>query len=201
MKKLLSMAVAVHVAALAGAVAAPAAQADVLALTSSGCGPAPSEREFLPWLDVARYVPVRDNGLEAGGKGWTLEGASVVAGNEPWRVNGRYDSRALALPAGAAATTPAMCVGLEHPTVRLFARGTGLLSVHVVADSALGRTVLPIGVVAGTGTWAPSLPLAMAANALTLLPGDATRVSFRFAPVGSGTWEVDDVYVDPYSKR
>jgi hypothetical protein len=75
--------------------------------------------------------------------------------------------------------------------------------VEVVADSALDRVVLPIGVVAGIGGgWAPSLPMAMVANALTLLPGDVTRVSFRFAPVGSGSsFEVDDVYVDPYSKR
>jgi hypothetical protein len=201
MDKLRRMATAMLVAALASAAAAPAAQADLLGqVTTSGCDSAASAREFLPWLDVARYVPVRDNGLEAGGTGWDLDGASVVAGNEPWRVNGRYDSRALSLPAGASATTPAMCVGLEHPTVRFFARGSGLLSVQVVADSPLGRTVLPIGAVVGIGTWAPSLPTAMAANALSLLPGDVTRVSFRLTPV-TGSWQVDDLYVDPYSKR
>jgi hypothetical protein len=203
MRKPLRLAAAVVGAALAAAAAAPAAHAGLLGPTDSGCQPAQSAREFLPWLDVARYVPVADGGLEAGGRGWTLDGASVEAANEPWRVGDRSDSRAVALPAGSAATTPAMCVGLEHPTVRFFARGTGLLAVEVLADSALDRVVLPIGVVSGIGGgWAPSLPMALVANALTLLPGDVTRVSFRFAPVGSGSsFEVDDVYVDPYSKR
>jgi hypothetical protein len=196
MTMLLRMTVAVLGAAFFAAAAAPVAQADLL----TGCAPGPSEREFLPWLDIARYVPVGDHGLEAGGQGWNLDGAAVVAGNEPWRVGGRHDSRALALPAGSTATTPPMCVGLEHPTVRFFARGTGLLAVEVIADSPLGRTVLPIGVAVGTGTWAPSLPLVMAANALSLLPGDATQARFRFTPV-TGSWQVDDVYVDPYSKR
>jgi hypothetical protein len=196
MTMLLRLTVAVLGAGLFAAAAAPSAQADLL----TGCTAGPSEREFLPWLDIARYVPVGDHGLEAGGQGWDLGGGAVVDGNEPWRVDGRDDARALALPAGTSATTPPMCVGLEHPTVRFFARGTGLLAVEVVADSPLGRTVLPIGVVVGTGTWAPSLPLVMTANALSLLPGDATRASFRFTPV-TGSWRVDDVYVDPYSKR
>lgn len=202
------MAAALLGAVLATAAAVPAAHAGVLAPTASACEPAASARVFLPWVDVARYVPVRDSGLEAGGAGWDLDGASVVAVNEPWSIGAPDDSRALAIGAGSAATTPPICVGLEHPTIRFFARSTGaaggLLSVQVVADTSLGRRlVLPIGVVAGpTGSWAPTLPMAMVANHLAPLPGEQMRVSFRFAPVGSASaWQVDDVYVDPYSKR
>jgi hypothetical protein len=38
------------------------------------------------------------------------------------------------------------------------------------------------------------------ANLLPLLPGEHTPVAFRFTAVG-GDWSVDDVWVDPYSRR
>jgi hypothetical protein len=202
------MAAAVLGTLLATIAAVPTARAGLLVPTASGCEPASPARVFLRWLDVANYVPVRDGGLEAGGAGWDLDGASVVAANEPWRVGAGGDARALALGPGTAATTPSICVGLEYPTIRFFARRTGetggLLAVQAIADTSLGRRlVLPIGVVAGlTGSWTPTLPMAMVANNLALAPGERTRMSFRFVPVGSGSaWQVDDVYVDPYSKR
>ena len=37
----------------------------------------------------------------------------------------------------------------------------------------------------------------MVANLLPLLPGEHTPVRFRITSVGTGTWSVDDFYVDP----
>jgi hypothetical protein len=34
-------------------------------------------------------------------------------------------------------------------------------------------------------------------NLLPLLPGNYTPVEFRFTPQG-GSWQLDDVYVDPH---
>ena len=63
---------------------------------------------------------------QSGGSGWTLErGAAVVHGNEPFYVGGGGDACALALPPGGSATTAPVCIGIEHPTLRFFARNTG----------------------------------------------------------------------------
>jgi hypothetical protein len=109
-------------------------------------------------------------------------------------------ARSLALPAGASATTAPMCIGVEHPTIRLFARNTGsvtsVLGVSVVFRSLLGHQELPIGVVAAGSRWAPTLVMPVAANLLS------DRAAFRFTPLDDrGEWTIDDVYVDPYKKR
>ena len=35
------------------------------------------------------------------------------------------------------------------------------------------------------------------ANLTALLPGGQTPVAFQFTPVGTGSWTIDDVYLDP----
>src|SRR4051812_27098043 len=158
------------------------------------CAPGPTHKTFLPWFDVADYISAPQGDLESAGS-WNLDGgATVVAGNEPFRVGGADDALSLRLPAGGSGTTPPMCVGLEHPTMRFFAKGPLLGSLKV--DAMAGGRTLPIGVVVGGGRWAPSLPLPIVLNVLSLL--GPTQVSFRFTPLLGSTWSVDDVYVDPY---
>ena len=166
---------------------------------AAGCPEQPSAQTFLPWWDVAWYVPAPDGGLEGGGSGWTLtDGAEVVEGNQPY-LDGE---RSLALPGGASATTAPMCIGIEHPTIRLFARNTGsplsALAVSVVfRDPLLGTTLeLPIGLVAAGSRWAPTAIMPVVANLLS------DRAAFRFTALDDrGEWTIDDVYVDPYNKR
>jgi hypothetical protein len=189
---------------LAGMATAPA-HAGLLAQSAGKCPTLSSKQVFRPWLDPAQYVPA-PGGTAESTTGWKLEGgATLVAGNEPWKVAGS-GTRSLALPAGAKATTSAACVGLGHPTMRFFARrtsGTALstLKVEVLFDG-LGGLVksLPIGVVLGGSNWQPTLPFPVVANLLPLLPGQMTPVAFRFTAIG-GTWQVDDVYVDPWKAR
>jgi hypothetical protein len=168
------------------------------AARAAGCPEQPSAQTFLPWLDVAWYVPAPDGGLEGGGSGWDLSGgAAVVDGNQPY-LDG---NRSLALPGGASATTEPMCIGIEHPTIRLFARNTGsltsALAVSVVARGPLGgRLELPIGVVTAGSRWAPTAVMPVVVNLLS------DRAAFRFTPLDDrGEWTIDDVYVDPYNKR
>jgi hypothetical protein len=127
-------------------------------------------------------------------------GASIVSGNEPWKVNGGV--RSLRLPPGASATSPVMCVGIEHPTARLFTNDNrGLLStlaVSVIFETSLGlKASAPIGVILPGGKWKPSPKLLVLANLLPLLPGSKTPVQFQVTSVGLGTWWVDDFFVDP----
>jgi hypothetical protein len=177
------------------------------AATTTGCGPQLFEQPFLRWLDPMHYVLAPDGAFEQGATGWKLSsGARVVSGNEPFRVRGAADARSLSLPSGSSATSPAMCIGVDAPTVRLFAVNTGsvlsTLRVDVTHRNLLGLTVTtPVGIVAGGSSWQPTLPLPLLANVLSLnvLANRTTQVSFRFTPQGSsGGWKIDDVYVDPF---
>jgi hypothetical protein len=177
----------------------------VLALPGSahaaGCPDQPLARTFQPWLDPAWYAAAPDGGLEAGAEGWTLGGgAAVVAGNEPFHVGDRGDARSLSLPAGASATTPEICIGVEHPTIRFFARNTGSTSSALGVSVVFGeRQSLPVGVIAAGDEWAPTPVVPVLVNLLSLL-GDQ-QVAFRFTALDDrGEWTIDDVYVDPYKK-
>lgn len=192
--------------ALPLAVLAPAANAGLLVSSATSCPQQSLTQPFVRWLDPASYVLAPQGTLESTSS-WTLKGASRVAGNEPFYVHGTGERYSLSLPAGSVATTATQCVGLEYPTLRFFARNTGsplsLLKVDVLVQDNLGLiSTVPMGVVAGTSTWAPTLPMPVIANLLPLLPGSLTPVRFRFTPQGSGgAWQIDDVYVDPYRSR
>jgi hypothetical protein len=172
---------------------------------AAGCPERPLDRTFLPWLDPAWYTQAPAGDFESGASGWTLErGAAVVGGNEPFFVGGQGDASSLALPSGGSATSAPMCIGVEHPTVRFFARNTGdpssVLTVSVVFRDLLGvRRSLTVGAVAAGSSWAPTPVVPVVVNLLSLL--DDQHVAFRFTAADDrGAWTIDDVYVDPYKK-
>jgi hypothetical protein len=173
---------------------------------AGGCSTEQAAQTFQPWGDPAWYVPAPDGGFEAGASGWSLSGgAAVQAGDATERIGGSGDAASLRLPAGASATSPPVCIDVDHPTIRLMVRNEGAplstLAVSVRFRALLGLWVtLPVGVVTGDSAWQPSLPLPVVANLLSLVRGDQ-EVLLRFAPVdGAGQWSIDDVHVDPYSK-
>ena len=199
------------VATLAGmAFLAPSANAGVLVADAQNCAGQSVDQVFMPWLDPMSYTLVPGGAFEDGAAGWSLNGASVVDGNEPWQVHGEGESRSLKIPAGKSATTDTICVGLEHPTLRFFARSSGssllgsvvaTMTVEVLFEDAWGgQHSLPIGAVLPGFRWNPTLPYPVVANLLPLLPGERTPVRFRFRAVGGSAWQIDDVYVDPRSR-
>jgi hypothetical protein len=193
---------AIAIAAATAALGEPA-HAGVLTKSATDCGDPAVSQPFKPWLDASNYKLVGD--FEDGTDGWTLTGgAKVVAGDGSAKVGDAGDAQSLSLPAGSTATTPPVCVGLNEPTLRLLARkNSGLLSmltVWVDVQTSLGVWVtLPIGADLGGG-WHPTLPMLVVANLLPLLPPDQTAVRFRFAPLLGGSWQIDDVYVDPRAR-
>src|SRR4051812_20882012 len=89
---------------LAAAVAALTLVAAMSALASSAqaCSYSGAKQAFSQWGDRSNYVLAPDGGFEAGGSGWSLSsGATVVAGNESYYLNGTGDSKSLSLPAGS----------------------------------------------------------------------------------------------------
>lgn len=199
------LSVAAAVAAFALTLVAPSAQAGVLLSSATNCEDQSMSQVFMPWADPANYVLHPGGNFESGTAGWDLGGASVVSGNEPWKVGSVTDSKSLAIPDGATVTTGAICVGIEHPTLRIFSKRTsaaslGHLDLEVLFEDAAGNVhSLPIGTV-GQNVWAPSQIMVLGANLLAGLPGEKTAVAFRFSAHG-GSFQIDDVYVDPWSKR
>ena len=132
------------------------------------CTPSAFTQPFTRWLDSPHYVLAPGGAFEATTASWNLTGgAATQAGNEPYYLHGRSDSRSLALPLGSSATSRQMCVGLDYPTMRFVAKGTrgAQMRVEVLAGSKLGGTLrLPIGVITGTGNWQVSPILLIDAN-------------------------------------
>jgi hypothetical protein len=195
--RLLALAAATVAAVLA---IAPAAQA--------ACPVKPTKQAFAQWLDPAYYTLAEGGSFESGTPSWSLAGARVVGGNEPYYLNDRRDKRSLALGSGATATSPATCVSLEHPTVRFMVRSTGsplgALSVQALVPGVGGvLNVVPMGVVTGIGsTWRPSLPMVLTTGLVGSLVDGSASVRFRFTVLGlGGAFEVDDVFVDPYKRN
>jgi hypothetical protein len=191
---------AIAAAAVCGAaIAAPPAHAGLLVETVGSCN-APVSKPFAKFGDTADYKAVPGGSFEVGDAAWKLSRASIVSGNQTSAPRKSSDRRSLKLTPLASATSPAVCVGLEHPTLRYFVRSSGLLplmTVEVLAETELGLVVpVPIGVGLLGSTWRPSMRHLVVANLLPLLPDNYTPVAFRFRAV-TGTWYIDDVYVDP----
>jgi hypothetical protein len=187
-----------------GAILAPSASAASLGslLTpialvtgkADACSGRVLSQPFAQWRDSATYFPAPGGTFESGAPGWTLSGgAAVQAGGNTFLSGGS----SLALPAGASATTPSICVDLGSPTVRAFSnasRGTVVVSVI-----AAGLT-LQIGSISAQGSWQPSPAMYFLTNTLAILsPTGTTTASFRFTAVG-GDAKIDDVFVDPYRR-
>jgi hypothetical protein len=181
------------------------AHASLLAADATSCRDYSYSQVFLPWADPASYTLVPGGDFEHADKNWQLIGASRVTNeNEAYDVGGPNDHSSLRLPDGAVAVSPAMCVGLGEPTLRMFFKqtsGLGLarLRVDVLFETATGATLSQsIGWVGALGTWSPSQQMAIVANLLPLLDG-GTPVAFQFTAVG-GSFLIDDAYVDPWSR-
>ena len=209
-RHLLRAAATTGVALAALAVGASTAGAGVLVASAPSCEAQPLSKPFAPWLDLADYTPLPGGDFERSMAGWSMSGgAAVAAGNATQQVGTVADGASLAIPAGGSATSATICVGITHPTTRFFARrrSSGLrvslssLRVDVLFELSSGTvTTLPIGSVLNDGSWQPTLPIAIVANLLTLLPGERTPIALRFTAQG-GDWSVDDVYVDPYGRK
>jgi hypothetical protein len=184
------------------------ANAALLTESADSCDDGVITQPFKRFGDYANYKEL--GSFEAGADGWQFSGgAKIVAGNESYKVGGSSDDSSLSLPQGSAAISPFTCVGLDEPSLRLFAkRNSALLglvstlSVQIQVKTSLGLSVwLPVlpGDLGG-GSWHPTVPMPLIANILPLSSSDRTPVRFRFAPL-LGSWQIDDVYVDPFRMR
>lgn len=191
-----AFAVGVSVAVVA-APAGSAARAGLLTCPAS-------LRPFAQFGDDNSYFGFSDNGFESGAGGWRLSGASVVGGNEPWDVNGPGDN-SLSIAPGGSAASPRVCTALLAPDWRMFVKSDdadGSLSARIVFYGLLGNVTGIVNVASfgpgDYGSWEPS------ANVPSLLSLPLLTVSAQLVLTNtgsSGTWQVDDVFVDPLLAR
>jgi hypothetical protein len=180
----------------------------VFAGSAQACSYSGAAQVFKPWGDQSSYVLAPDGGFEGGGVGWTLSGgATAVAGNESYNLNGAADSRSLSLPTGSSAGSPPICMAIDTPAYRLFARNTGDPSSKLRVEAVyklLGLVQTKVGATITAGpNWAPtqqiSTVLGLSTIIGTLIP---SAVQIRVTPVDSkGQWQVDDLYIDPFARH
>jgi hypothetical protein len=173
------------------------------------CAARPTTTAFAKWGDQSSYFLMPGGSFEAGAPDWALLGGSeVVAGNETSFVNAKTDSHSLALPTGAQVVSPTVCVSMGQNTIRLFVKNPGVASsvLHVDAyvQNPLTGLVLATGFDfkgnASAAGWAPSSPLFIP-NLLGGVLG-TQNLTLVFTTSGApATWNIDDVFVDPFKSR
>ena len=178
---------------LAGALAALALAAPANAATCAG----KSSQPFSPWGDF-NFYELAPNGTLESTNAWTLTGgAKLVKGSEPFAVTGRLGQYSLSIPAGATATSPAMCIDAARPTFRFFARADQGSAASLAAEAIVERPAqyAALGSVSGTSAWAPAPP--MDTGATSLVPNSKGSVAVRLRFTATGDWQIDDLFVDP----
>jgi hypothetical protein len=177
-----------------------AAPAQAALVSTGACNESALSEPFLAWGDSNLYELVPGGSFEGSLAGWTLSGgAQRVSGSEPYGATGSVGAYSLALPSGASAQSPFTCVNASYPSFRFFARNEGLASsvlVQVVYQTALGPVSLPLGAVALSSQWQPTLPMLTGSIVGGALSGGTGEVALRFTSL-SGSSRIDDVFIDP----
>lgn len=201
--RMLVCALAIATAALIG----PAAASAGLLTTGSAGYCDQAEQPFQRWNDNAWYILVPGGSFESGTPSWHLSGgAKVVSGNEPYYVEGSDDSRSLYLPAGSSAVSPLVCFAFGDWHMRFFTRNEGAslssVRVDILVPSLLGLlSVVDGGHVRADGTWDPSPYVSALATNVGGLLGATRAVAFRFRASSGASFQIDDVYLDPFKSH
>jgi hypothetical protein len=195
---------ATAVAAMALLAPAGTANAGLLAQSAGPCPSYPAGAVFSRWLDPMKYTLAPGGAFETSSGLTFTGGARIVAGNESSYVHSSADRNSVLIPRGGTVTTGPICIGIDKPTVRFFAKRPNfallpLMTVEGVYTTPSGGTAsLPlVGVPLAGNSWSLQLPFISASALLQL--GDTTMMRFRIRAV-SGDWQVDDFYVDPWRR-
>jgi len=174
----------------------------VPAVTNAACPKLPITQALTQFGDNSEYALVPGSSFESGAPGWSLTNAEVVNGEG---ANGGSDS--LEIEPDGVAVSPTFCVSSEYPSFRFFARqvsgGDGPSSLNVSlrwsAGWGYGRETT-VASLQPSGEWTLS-PVLKLASALPLwMRGSTLKVRVVFEPSGDGSWAIDDLYIDPYSR-
>jgi hypothetical protein len=194
---------------LAVATGALLAVAGLPAAAHAACPTATTVKAFSQFGDTRDYSLLSGASFESGTSGWTLTKASVISGNESYKVRASTDSHALSVDPKGLVVSPSFCVGIEHPTFRFFARQTSgswaQLNVKLRwKDSGGNVNETTVGSLSGSNgysSWAPTPSLALATTLPLWQSGQSVTAQLVLDPEDyGGSWAVDDFYIDPYKR-
>jgi hypothetical protein len=171
------------------------------ARAAQACKELSLSQPFLKWGDAHYYELATGGDFEKGLTGWSLSGgAKVVTASESYGASGTVGKYSLALPAGATAQSPYVCVEANYPTFRFFARNEGSSSnvaVEVLYKNTLLSGGVPSGSAGTSASWAPTAAMQTGAVIGGLLSGGTSaQMALRFRAVGAAA-RIDDVFIDP----
>lgn len=160
---------------------------------------------FAPWGDSATYFLVPNGNFENRSANWLLTGgAAVVDGNETYNVGGPFDGHSLRIPPNATAESRTICVSVGEDTIRLFVNNQhvsgAILHVDAIAQNpsngATAWTAFDVNGDVPSAGWAPTMQFKIPRQ----FAGSGTEaLTLRFTTRGTAaTWNIDDVYVDPF---
>jgi hypothetical protein len=169
----------------------------------ASCPAPPVSTPFAQWGDTNSYFLIPGGSFEgtADQVGWTLSNATLTSGNEPFYVNDSGDSQSLTIAGGGSATSPFFCVDNTMGSLRFFAQqvaaGAGL-HVQALVQGSDGVTTVPVAHLldGSMSSWAATDPTGSTSG---LADDQTLMVALQFTVRDSAaSWQIDDVYVDPY---
>jgi hypothetical protein len=105
------------------------------------------------------------------------------------------------LTQGASVVSPGFCVRWNTPLVRFVAKtssgSTAALRTDAILSNGLAVTVSRIS---GTSSWQSTPQIPLWVNYLATLAPSGTATINLHITAETGTWQVDDVYLDPFKK-
>lgn len=173
---------------------------------AADCGFGDPTQMFLPWGDEASYS-LAPQGDYSDTSAWTFKNTGPTAVDpNPLGPN------ALAFAKGdSEAVSPAMCVSLDNPTIRLMMKDVGGngkadIKVTVLYEDLNGHTRhLTLAKLKATSSWSPTVTIPIAVNLLSAASASGwTAVAFDFKVEGlqkSESLELGSLYVDPFVSR
>lgn len=160
---------------------------------------------FSHWGDTNNYFLVPGGSFEgtSDNLGWSLSNASLTPGNEPFDINGSADGQSLTINPGGSATSPYFCIDNTMSNLRFLAQEATAgsdLQVLFLVRKRWHVIATPVGDLTGDGSpasWAPTDPMTLPTGGIP--DGWSVMAALEFvAPQSAGSWQIDDVLVDPY---
>ena len=172
------------------------------AALAAECPTQTGKQKFAKWGDTASYFLVPGGSFEGtpAQVGWTLSNATLTSGNEPFYLNHAGDSQSLLIDGGGSATSPVFCVDSTMPSLRFFVRQPASgsdLKVQGLVQTPRGPFAFTVASLAD-GSESGWTPVQINVPTNRIPKGLSIPAALRFVVPGLGSWQLDDVYVDPY---
>lgn len=167
--------------------------------------PSPSaSTPFAQWGDTNSYFIVPGASFEGtpDDVGWNLWNAGLTPGNEPFDVGSPTDDQSLTIDAGGVATSPTFCLDDTMSDIRFIAQEDEAgsdLQVNLLVWRWHRMYTIPIADLSDGSmpSWAPTAPLSLPTG--NIPNGYSVTAALQVVvPSSQGSWQIDDMYVDPY---